>query len=151
MKSICGIDCSECYLKESCSGCKATNGRPFGGECVVAECCKSKGNEGCEKCLDTLCGLKTQLIKEFNALGIEDLAEVTSLNVLKGSFINLTYTLENGQTVKLLNDNKIYLGNQICKKDSNRCYGLAADENYILVCEYGDNGYNAEIVVFKKR
>lgn len=50
-----------------------------------------------------------------------------------------------------MDDNKIYLGNQICKKNSSRCYGLTADENYLLVCEYGDGGSDAEIVVYKKR
>ena len=33
-KSICGIDCSQCGLKETCGGCRATNGKPFGGECM---------------------------------------------------------------------------------------------------------------------
>lgn len=75
--------------------------------------------------------------------------EVTDLNALKGSFINLEYTLSNGQTVIFWNDNKIYLENQLCKKDSDRCYGLAADEKYFMVCEYGEYGSQAEIVVFK--
>ena len=46
---------------------------------------------------------------------------------------------------------KIYLGNQICKQDSGRCYGLAADEDHLLVCEYGDGGADAEIILFRKR
>ena len=76
---------------------------------------------------------------------------MTKLNSLKGSFVNLEYKLASGQTAKLLDDNKIYLGNQVCKRNSNRCYGLAADENYLLVCEYGNKGADAEIVVFKRR
>jgi hypothetical protein len=32
-----------------------------------------------------------------------------------------------------------------------RCYGLTADENYLLVCEYGENGKDPEIVVFRRR
>lgn len=79
------------------------------------------------------------------------MAEVTSLNALKGSFVNLTYTLANGQTLKLLDDDKIYLGNQLYKKDNDRCYGLAADENYLSVCEYGENCSDAEIVIYKRR
>lgn len=77
--------------------------------------------------------------------------EVTDLNLLKGSFVNLPYTIPNGQVVKLWDDDRIYWGNQLCKKDSNRCYGLAADEHYLLVCEYGDGGSDAEIVVYKRR
>ncbi|MPM84595.1 hypothetical protein SDC9_131668 [bioreactor metagenome] len=150
-KSRCGLDCNQCELKDTCGGCAATNGRPFGGECVIAVCCQNKGQECCNKCSDSPCNLKNQLIAEFNALDIEDMAEVSDLNALKGSFINLEYTLPNGQAVKLWDDDKIYLGNQICKKDCNRCYGLTADENYLLVCEYGDGGSDAEIIVYKKR
>ena len=149
--SICGLDCAGCSLKSTCGGCAKTNGQPFGGECVVAVCCQSKEHGCCADCSDTPCGLKEQLIAEFNALGIKDMAEVTDLNQLKGSFINLTFALPNGQTVKLLNEEKIYLGNQICKKDSGRCYGLAADADCLLVCEYGDGGSDAEIIVYKKR
>ncbi|MEG2611854.1 MAG: DUF3795 domain-containing protein, partial [Oscillospiraceae bacterium] len=96
-------------------------------------------------------GLKKQLISEFNALNIGDMAEVTDLNALKGSFVNLEYSLPSGQSLKFWNDNRIYLGNQICKENSERCYGLTADENYLLVCEYGENGTNAEIIVYQKR
>ena len=77
--------------------------------------------------------------------------KVTGLNALHGAYINLQYTLPGGQKIKFWDDDRIYLGNQICKKNSNRCYGLTADENYLLVCEYGDNGSDAEIIVYKKR
>ncbi|HOJ10905.1 MAG TPA: DUF3795 domain-containing protein [Clostridiales bacterium] len=150
-KSICGLDCNGCELKDTCGGCVATNGRPFGGECVIAVCSQSKGQEHCSKCSDSLCNLKKQLIAEFNALGIEDMAEVTDLNALKGSFINLEYMLPSGQAIKFWDDDRIYLGNQICKKDSDRCYGLTADENYLLVCEYGNSGSDAEIIIYKKK
>ena len=68
----------------------------------------------------------------------------------KGSFINLGYPLPNGQAVKLWDDNKIYFGNQIHKKGCNRCYGIAADEKYLMVSEYGENGSDAEIVIFQR-
>ena len=55
---------------------------------------------------------KNQLIEEFNQLQIPGLPVVESLNVLSGSFINLEYTLPNGQTIKFLDDNSTYLGNQ---------------------------------------
>lgn len=151
MKTICGIDCSVCGLKENCGGCKETNGHPFGGSCMIAECSNNNGCTECSKSYSSVCKLKAQLIEEFNALGIEDMEEVTNLNALSGSFVNLEYTLASGQTIKFWDDNRIYLGNQICKKNSDRCYGLTADENYLLVCEYGENGTEPEIVVFKKR
>ena len=77
--------------------------------------------------------------------------EVTDLNALAGSYINLVYTLPSGQAVKLLEDEKIYLGNQLEKAGSSRCYGLAADESFLLVCEYGANGSDPEIILYKKR
>lgn len=151
IKSVCGLDCTKCGLKDSCGGCTATNGHPFGRKCVIAVCCQNKDHECCGNCSESPCGLKEQLITEFNALGIEDMAEVKSVNALKGSFVNLEYRLPSGQVIKFLDDERIYLGNQICKKNSDRCYGLAADENYLLVCEYGSGGSDAEIVVFKRR
>lgn len=42
-------------------------------------------------------------------------------------------------------------GQQVCKKNSDRCYGLTADENFLLVCEYGEGGSDPQIVVYKRR
>ena len=63
----------------------------------------------------------------------------------------MAYQLPNGETVKFLNDNDVYLGNQIEKQNSERCYGVVASEEFILVCEYGCNGINPEIVLYAKR
>lgn len=153
-KAVCGLNCGQCFLKESCGGCEATKGRPFGGECMLAACCGSKGYGSCDECrnqTEGVCGLKKQLIAEFNALGIEDMEEVKDLNALNGAYINLEYTLPGGQAAKLWDESRIYLGNQLCKKGSDRCYGLTADENYLVVCEYGNEGEDAEIVVFRRR
>ena len=149
--SICGVDCTKCAAKDTCGGCGATNGRPFRGECVVAACCRGRGHARCNECSDAACILKDRLVSEFNALGIEDMAKVTELHALSGAYINLAYAFPGGQMVKLLDDEKVYLGNQVCKKGSDRCYGLAADEAYLLVCEYGDGGADAQIVVYKRR
>ena len=150
LASICGAECAQCPSKDSCGGCRETNGRPFGRECVIAACCRNGGREHCGQCGGT-CALKAPLIAEFNALGIADMAEVTDLNALLGSFVNLAYLLPNGQSVKLLEDEKMYLGNQIEKRNSSRCYGIVADENMLLVCEYGEGGSDAEIILYKKR
>ncbi len=72
------------------------------------------------------------------------------LNVLPGSYINLQYTLPGGQTCKLWEDEKLYFANQLEKKNSDRCYGLTADKTYLLVCEYGCEGADPEIVLFKR-
>lgn len=144
MASICGLDCcGKCDREAVCGGCVKTDGHPFGGTCVAADCVKREGLEGLKK-------MKEILIGEVNALGIQRL-QVKDLNLLNGSYINLEYTLTNGQTVKLLEDNRVYWGNQIEIPGSDRCYGIAADDKYLLVCEYGCNGADPQIIVYKKR
>lgn len=144
MKTICGIDCIGCGWKESCKGCAETNGRPFGGECVAAECYKTDSEK-------YFMAYKERLIAEFNLLGIADMPPVADLCQLYGAYVNLEYTLPNGEKIKLLDDSKVYLGSQVEKHNSDRCYGLVADDNYLLVCEYGCNGVDPEIILYKKR
>lgn len=95
---------------------------------------------------------KQQLIYEINTLlHIEGLPKVENLNVLSGEFINLEYTLPNGQKVKFLNDKASYLGSQLESQFGGRCFGIAANMNFLLVCTYEENGENPELVVYKKR
>lgn len=96
--------------------------------------------------------LKQQLIREFNDLHIEGMPKVEKLNALVGGYINLEYRLPNGQTVKFLDDNATYLGNQLaCEFGSDRCFGIAANMDFLLVCSYEENGENPELVIYKKR
>lgn len=95
---------------------------------------------------------KSLLIEEINALGIEGMPKLTKLNALVGSYINMEYRLPNGKTVKYLDDNATYLGNQLeCQFDSSICFGIAANMDFILICTYGANGENPELLVYKKR
>lgn len=144
MNTLCGINCKECGMKELCKGCKETDGKPFGGECLTAECYK-KGGEAC------YLTYKKQLLKEFNELRIPDMPGVTELCPLNGAFVNIEYPLSNGEKVKLLDDKKVYLGYQLEKENGDRCYGLVADHDYLLVCEYGCNGADPEIILYKRR
>lgn len=95
---------------------------------------------------------KMQIIDEFNALHIEGMPKVDKLNALIGSFVNLEYELPNGKTVKFLDDNMTYLGNQFeCVFGGNRCFGIVANMDFLLVCTYEENGANPELVIYKKR
>ena len=149
MEAICGANCEECELfNKKCKGCKNTNGCPFGKKCWIANYIEI-GNK------DSFKELKNILIDEFNSLKIDGMPKINELYPLHGSFINLEYQLPNGMNVKFLNDDESYLGNQVeCEFNNDeikKCFGLVANMHFLLVCEYGENGTNPEIVVFKRR
>ncbi|MBO4990143.1 MAG: helix-turn-helix domain-containing protein [Clostridia bacterium] len=95
---------------------------------------------------------KQKLIDEFNALQVEGMPKVTKLSALVGGYVNLEYRLPNGNLVKFLDDSATYLG---CELESefggDRCFGLVANMEFLLVCTYGENGENPELVLYKKR
>ena len=150
MDSICGANCNDCcYGKNNnCKGCKETKGCPFGKQCFIAHYILVGGKENYEL-------FKKQLIDEINSLNIVGMPKINDLRPLNGSFVNLNYPMPNGENVKLLYDNDIYLGNQVESEfnDENiiRCFGILANMDFILVSEYGVNGDNPEIVLYKKR
>ena len=95
--------------------------------------------------------LKQIFIDEVNALNIPDMPVIDNLFVLQGSFINLEYKM-NGNTFSILDKDKSYWGTQVEKQNSDgRCYGIACDEKYILISEYGKEGSDAEVVMLKRR
>ena len=96
---------------------------------------------------------KKKLIDEINTLiDVEGLPQVETLNVLPGHFVNLEYRLPNGVSVKFLDDKATYLGSQLeCEFGGDRCFGIVANMDFILVCTYEENGENPELMVYKKR
>lgn len=96
---------------------------------------------------------KKKLVDEINTLiNVEGLPKVENLNVLPGSFVNLEYRLPNGQRVKFLDEKATYLGSQLeCEFGGERCFGIVANMDFILVCTYEENGENPELVIYKKR
>ena len=95
---------------------------------------------------------KKTLIAEINALEIDGIPKVEKLNALVGSFVNLPYRLPNGETVRFLDDNTTYLGNQLpCAFDESRCFGVLANMDFILICTYEADGKDPELVLYKKR
>jgi transcriptional regulator with XRE-family HTH domain len=94
---------------------------------------------------------KKKLIGEINSLlEIERLPKVEDLNVLPGEFVNMEYTLTNGERVKLLDDKATYLGTQL-EWDAGKCIGIAANTSLILICSYEENGANPQIIIYKSR
>ena len=95
---------------------------------------------------------KKQLVKEINDLHIEGMPEVQSLNALVGSYVNLAYPLPSGISAKFLNDGVTYLGTQLSSEfGGERCFGVLANADFILICTYEAEGRDPELILYKKR
>ena len=65
---------------------------------------------------------------------------------------NMEYHLPNGSKAQFLDDSATYLGNQLeSELEKGRCFGIAANADFILVCAYEENGENPELLIYKKR
>ena len=95
---------------------------------------------------------KEQLIREINDLHIEGMPKLEKLNALVGRFVNLPYRLPSGAEVKFLDDQVTYLGNQLEPEfGGDRCFGVLASMDFILISTYGKDGAYPELVLYKKR
>lgn len=95
---------------------------------------------------------KTQLMDEINELHIEGMPKVEKLNALVGSYVNLAYRLPSGISVKFLDDQTTYLGNQLeSEYGGERCFGVLANMDFIMISTYEAGGANPELVLYKKR
>lgn len=136
MKGLCGADCSACQYKENCGGCAKTKGCPFGKQCEIAKYILVGG-------MDKYLEFKSGLIDELNALNIQGMEEIEELYPLVGRYVNLEYILPSGQKVKLLNDDEMYLGNQlknVYDESSERCYEVVALWHVPHSCWYVSTG-----------
>ena len=96
--------------------------------------------------------LKGQLIDEINALHIQGMPKLEKLNALVGAYVNLEYPLPGGMKARFLDDRTTYLGNQLPSAlDPDRCFGVLANMEFILICTYEKDGVNPELVLYKKR
>ena len=69
-----------------------------------------------------------------------------------GQFVNLPYRLPSGAEVKFLDDKTTYLGNQLESEfGGDRCFGVLANMDFIMVVTYEKDGVNPELVLYKKR
>ena len=83
---------------------------------------------------------------------IAGMPKLEKLNALVGGYINMEYQLPNGIRVKFLDDSATYLGNQLeSELEKGRCFGIAANADFILVCAYEENGENPKLIIYKKR
>ena len=95
---------------------------------------------------------KRQLIEEINALRVPGMPKLEKLNALVGSYVNLEYPLPGGMKAKFLDDRTTYLGNQLeSELPSDRCFGVLANMDFILICSYRAEGADPELILYKKR
>ena len=95
---------------------------------------------------------KKQLLEEINAIRPEGMPAVEKLNALVGQYVNLEYRMPSGRTMKLLDDEKTYLGNQVESEIvPGLCFGIAANMDFILIASYEEDGKNPQLLVYKKR
>ena len=95
---------------------------------------------------------KKKLINEINDLHIVGMPKVEKLNALVGKYVNLEYRLPNGTHMKFLDDGTTYLGNQFEPEfGGDRCFGVLANMDFVLICTYGADGADPELVLYKKR
>ena len=91
---------------------------------------------------------KKQLIEEINALNIEGMPKLETLNALVGKFVNLEYRLPGGSKVKFLDDQTTYLGNQLESEIvDGLCFGVLANMDFILISTYEKDGANPELIL----
>ena len=91
-----------------------------------------------------------KLIEKFNELNIKGMPKLSKLYGHKGDFVNFQCKLPNGQTAKILDDNKMYYIAELPKENSDRCIGLVTDKKQLVVFEYGEGGKDAELVIWKR-
>ena len=95
--------------------------------------------------------LRLGAIRDVIELPIDDVLDI-KLNALVGKYVNLEYTLPNGEKVKFLDDQKTYLGNQLESEfGGDKCFGILASMDFILVCTYEKDGEDPELLIYKKR
>lgn len=148
--AMCGADCESCgFGKENhCRGCAQSKGKPFGKPCFIYNYIQTGGKQEYQT-------FKKQLVNELNALGIPGLPIIEELYAINGCYVNVAYPMPNGTCMKLLDDQSIYLCNQVesAFNDSEhiRCFGIVCGMDFLLVAEYGANCSDPQLVLWKKR
>ncbi|MEG1486415.1 hypothetical protein [Lactococcus sp.] len=83
-------------------------------------------------------------------LGFEALSVCPPLTELSGSYLNNLTKLPNGESAKILNDNKTYLAAQIEPESEIKCWGIAADDEQIAIFSYSNHGSDCELLAWVK-
>lgn len=89
--------------------------------------------------------MKENVIAILKGLGIPEFKKLEDMCELPGAYVNMESELPDGTKGKVLDDNKTYLCCQIPINDT-ECYGVAADENQIVVYRYKNDDSESKII-----
>lgn len=89
--------------------------------------------------------MKEKIMEILRGLDIVELKAVEELCELPGAYVNMESELPDGRVGKVLNDEKTYLCCQV-PIDSETCYGVAADEERIVIYRYKNDDSESKII-----
>ena len=145
--SYCGVDCSKCYKNAECAGCISSGGRPFGDDCVIAQCCKKNtGKSKCYSAYFSQCYIKRAVMREIRKCGIAGLCNYKYIYEAPGFLLNLDCKYPDGSIKKPFVDNKVYISGQYKITGYERRYTVVADNEQYWLIEHDENGSNAVLI-----
>lgn len=91
-ETYCGKNCADYNdrLTISCPGCRVGPGRSLGGECEIARCCREKGHESCDTCINReRCGkfFQRDTMAEYRNKKLEREQETLRTRARKAAFL----------------------------------------------------------------
>lgn len=89
--------------------------------------------------------MKETIIEKLKQLEIPELEKDLEICELPGAYVNMESELPDGTVGKLLDDTKMYL---CCQAPINEeeCYGVAADEERIVVYRYKNDDSESKVI-----
>lgn len=89
--------------------------------------------------------MKEKVMEILRGLGIPELNDAKEWCELSGAYVNMESELPDGTIGKVLDDEKNYLCCQV-PIDSETCYGVAADEERIVIYRYKNDDSESKII-----
>lgn len=89
--------------------------------------------------------MKEKIVEILKGLNISELNTAKEWCELSGAYINMESELPDGTVGKVLDDKKTYLCCQV-PIDSETCYGVAADEERIVIYRYKNDDSESKII-----
>lgn len=89
--------------------------------------------------------MKEKLVNILNKTNIPELQNVEEVCALPGAYVNMESTLPDGTVGKILDDKKTYTCCQIPINEE-ECYGVAADEERVIIYRYKNDDSASTVI-----